>query len=440
MISIPELYTYFSQCSGVTTDSRSPQKDSLFIALRGERFDGNDFALDALAKGCAYAVVDRLEVAEQDPRCLHVHDAFAALTELARMHRRLLALPIIGITGTNGKTTTKELVSAVLRSTYTIGATVGNLNNQIGVPLTLLSFTSEMQYGVVEMGASHQGDIAELTAIAEPNFGLITNIGRAHLVGFGSYEGVIKAKCELYDWLGEHQGEAWVNADDLLLMQHSAPLACTTYGTGQQAFVRAALLEHPVGFFLAFSFYWQGEWYQVHTQLVGNYNLPNALAAVAVGLRLGVAPPDIVMALESYTPTNSRSQYVADTAHHNALIVDAYNANPSSMSTAIENFLATNSPRPKYLILGDMFELGLASREEHLALVRRLARETSGVTCYLVGCEFTALQEEVTAPHLQYFVSTDVLTEQLKTTPLVHALILIKASNGMHFSSLVDLC
>ena len=254
-MDILELYTYFKRCSGVTTDSRAPKRDSLFIALKGERFDGNDFALDALAKGCAYAVVDRAELAQKEARCLYVEDSFAALTELARMHRRRLALPIIGITGTNGKTTTKELISAVLRSTYTIGATMGNLNNQIGVPLTLLSFTPEMQYGVVEMGASHIGDIAELTAIAEPDFGLITNIGRAHLEGFGSFEGVTKAKCELYDWLGKHNGEAWVNADDPLLMQHSAPLVRTTYGTSREAFFRASLLDHPLGYFLAFAFY-----------------------------------------------------------------------------------------------------------------------------------------------------------------------------------------
>ncbi len=440
MISLEDLYAHFLQCDGVTTDSRSRRKGAMFIALRGERFDGNRFALDALTNGCTYAIVDDPKIAAEDTRCLLVEDSFTTLCDLGRMHRRKLALPIIGITGTNGKTTTKELISAVLGSTYTIGATVGNLNNQIGVPLTLLSFSPKMQYGVVEMGASHIGDIAQLTDIAEPDFGLITNIGKAHLAGFGSYEGVIRAKSELYEWLRDHNGEAWVHAEDPLLLECAKGLTYTTYGQSQEAFFRAEIIEHPLDCFLAIAFHWQGCRYQVHTQLVGKYNFPNVAGAVAVGLRLGVAPPDIVRALEEYTPTNSRSQYVASTSRENALIVDAYNANPSSMSTAIENFLSIKSERPKYLLLGDMFELGEASLAEHKAIVQRLAALSSDVTCYLVGSEFYTLQGMFPTSHLHYFVSTEALEERLRKKPIDHALILIKASNGMHFNSLVDLC
>lgn len=439
-MELNELYALYRSCAGgVTTDSRCVRRDSLFVALRGEHFDGNDYALKALSAGASFALVDSREVAQQDKRCLWVPDAYQTLVSLAQKHRKELGIPIIAITGTNGKTTTKELVAAILGSSFNVGFTQGNLNNQIGVPLTLLSFTESMAIGIVEMGASHKGDIAELTAIAEPNYGLITNVGRAHLEGFGSFEGIIATKCELYHWLKEHRGEAFVSVDDPILMEQAKELCRFTYGTQKDADLQGSLEIQVDSYFLTFTFYTKEQSYTVKTQLVGNYNLPNALAAIAIGLRFGVSPERIVQALEAYTPTNSRSQFIASTPHQNSLIVDAYNANPSSMQIAISNFLSAKSSNPKVVILGDMFELGHASLQEHKSLVEILQKH-SEVTGYLVGENFSAVAPTVCPTHLHFYPNTEALKEVLQAKPLSHNFILIKASNGMHFEPLVSLC
>lgn len=438
--TIEELYTLYLQAGSVTTDSRNCPPNALFFALKGERFDGNQFALSALQSGCSYAVVDNPQVAQEDARCILVNDVLRALTDLARYHRRKLAIPILGITGTNGKTTTKELIATVLRGRYSLGATVGNLNNQIGVPLTLLSLHHKHQIAVVEMGASHIGDINELTDIAKPNYALITNIGRAHLEGFGSYEGVIQAKSELYDYIRTHEGKVFVHSDDELLMKCASGLDTCTYGTGANALLRGELITHPEGCFLAFSFYWEGKRYEVNSHLVGNYNLPNALAAVSVGLFFGVAAEEIVALIEGYIPSNNRSQFIAATPWDNDLIVDAYNANPSSMATAIHNFVQVPSQRAKVMLLGDMYELGKASSDEHLAVIRLVEEHPEIERICLVGANFYAFRTETNAPNISFFPDRDALMEQLRTDPIRHSLILMKASNSMRFELLVALC
>ena len=345
-----ELYQLYLQHPQVTTDSRDCPQGSIFIALKGASFDGNKFAKSALEKGCSYAVVDEKEYAEEgDERFILVDDCLTTYKELAREHRRQFSIPVIGITGTNGKTTTKELVSAVLAEKYRVMHTEANYNNDVGVPKTLLRLTAEDEIAVVEMGASHPGDIKKLVDYVEPTCGLITNVGRAHLQGFGSFEGVMKTKGELYDFLKAHDGLVFLNTSN----EHLVDMA------------QQRELERIV----TFSWHVDGQpnVYEVHTHLVGTYNMDNMLAAIAVGLHFDVAPQQICHALESYQPSNNRSQ-LEQTAH-NWLIVDAYNANPTSMAAALDNFQRITVKQPKMVILGDMRELGSVSREEHQKVV-----------------------------------------------------------------------
>ena len=425
-MTVEELYSRLSECAGVTTDSRKCGPGLMFFALKGERFDGNEFVRGALDQGCSYAVMDdaaRYDAA--DGRMILVDNTLTALQQLAAYHRRQLGTTIIGITGTNGKTTTKELTSAVLRSTYNILCTQGNLNNSIGVPLTVLGLKPEHEYAIVEMGASHPGDIKELVEISQPDYGLITNVGKAHLLGFGSFDGVKKTKGELYDWIREHGGAVFVNRDNEHLQQMASGLPLIEYGKpGQDGLlVEGEVLEcNPF-----VKFRWRtggGEWHTVQTNLIGAYNVDNALAAITIGLKLGVTEDKASAAVAGYQPQNNRSQ-LTDTGR-NLLVVDAYNANPTSMAAAIENFSMIEAPE-KMLILGDMRELGEVSLSEHRQIVQLL--NAKGFTrVWLVGSEFA---EAAKGTDFRLFADVDAVNKELEIEPLSGFTILIKGSNSI---------
>ncbi len=420
-------YHCFLECIGVCTDTRSIQAGSMFFALKGPSFDANAFAADALEKGARYAVVDDPTVVKSD-RFILVGNVLLALQHLARFHRRQFDIPVIGITGTNGKTTTKELVHAVLNAAFETLATTGNLNNHIGVPLTLLRLSEQHRYAIIEMGANKPGDIEELANIAEPTHALITNIGKAHLEGFGSFDGVLRTKTELYRSLQERKGLAFVHADDPLLMEHSKMLQRYTYGTGAHADVRGEAMKS--GPFLSIEFNGtEGGHLHADLQLIGTYNLPNALAAVAIGRYFGVRDEIIVQALTSYRPSNSRSQFL-DTGR-NQLVLDAYNANPTSMAAALENFAGMSSSKPKLAILGDMLELGGTSRAEHRAIVD-MARNL-GMDVIFVGEQFASAGA---APDMVHS-DAETLLQVLERSPLTGRLILLKASRGTKLEKLV---
>ena len=475
------LYDLYKQHPCITTDSRDCPPGSIFIALHGDRFDGNKFALQALGKGCAYAIVDdpllstlnpqlstlksqpsnlKSQISNLNPQIsnlksqiITVPDTLQALKDLAREHRRQFDIPVIAITGTNGKTTTKELVRAVLAEKYNVLATEGNFNNDVGVPKTLLRLTKEHEIAIIEMGASHPGDIRTLAETAEPTCGIITNVGRAHLQGFGSFEGVVKTKGELYDYLRTRpDGLVFVDADNDHLVDMitdemwvtpyssdpekqysciSGEVAAPTEGTAQTPFLkfrwRKPLMELEQN----------GEsqkWHKVQTHMVGAYNLKNLLAAVAVGINFGVDRKAICHALESYVPTNSRSQFVATA--HNQIVVDAYNANPTSMMAALENFSAMPAEgRKKMLILGDMRELGADSEKEHQQLVDILGQTMPADSeVWLVGPEFGKSR----CP-FRKFTDVNQVKAQLQATPVEGRLILVKGSNGTHLYELPPL-
>ncbi len=397
-----KLISIFLNSAGVSIDSRLAA-GKMFFALRGVR-DGNDFAEDALRAGAVCAVVDRADVAARDERMILVDDTLTALQNMARVHREGLGIPIVAITGSNGKTTTKELTAAVLSKKYRVRATTGNLNNHIGVPLTLLSMSPETEVGIVEMGANHCGEIAALCAIAEPNYGLITNIGRAHLEGFGGEEGIRRGKGELYDWLVGNNGVALVRSTDAVLR---------------------AMVEERVGLNV--------EWYEDlefdNENLVGRYNIYNMSAAAAAGRLLGVGDDDIRDAIESYVPSNLRSQRV-EVAHDTTIVADCYNANPSSMELSLESFAALEDRRAKLLILGDMLELGAWSREEHRKVVE--AAEKIGET-WLVGNNFASVGDT----H-RHFKNSDELLDYLACNPIRDRLVLLKGSNGVGLNRVID--
>ena len=403
-MDIKELYKLYQQHPQITTDSRDCPEGSIFLALRGETFDGNKFAVQALQKGCSYAIVDTApSLSKEDEalaeRIIVVKDTLQTFKDLAREHRRQFDIPVIGITGTNGKTTTKELVAAVLSKKYKVLYTQGNFNNDVGVPKTLFRLTKEHEMAVVEMGASHPGDIKTLAETAEPTCGLVTNVGRAHLQGFGSFEGVIKTKCELYDFLRtQENGLIFINADNEHLMKQigdDEELWLSPYSThvdNQFSCISGELISCDP--FVKFR--WreplmvleeQGrstKWHKVQTHLIGAYNLDNLLAAITVGINFGVDRKSICEALESYEPSNNRSQLTV--TDHNHLVVDAYNANPTSMKAAIDNFKLMHADR-KMVILGKMGELGDVSQEEHQKLVDMLS-EARFEQVWLVGDEF----------------------------------------------------
>ncbi|MDR0711853.1 MAG: UDP-N-acetylmuramoyl-tripeptide--D-alanyl-D-alanine ligase [Prevotellaceae bacterium] len=426
MSGIAQLHNIFLSSSGVCTDSRKVFRGCIFFALKGSNFNGNAYAAAALAQGAAYAVAD--ENVGKGARYLKVDSVLKTLQELAAYHRRCLNLPIVAITGTNGKTTTKELVAATLSRKFCVAATRGNLNNHIGVPLTLLGMNKDTQLGIVEMGANHPGEIADLCRIAQPNAGLITNVGKAHLEGFGSLEGVKKAKGELYSYLAQHQGQVfcWSGSADLKeMMQAHGVQHAIMYGLRENN-VRAdgGSGDNP---FLSLHAANRDIW---QTKLVGSYNVANVLAAVAVGRYFGVGEEDIRKAVETYEPQNHRSQLL-QTAR-NTIIVDAYNANPTSMAAAVSNFAQLNAGS-KALILGDMLELGKDAKSEHEQILRLLQQE--GLPeAYLVGAYFSSVAEK---PYLS-FADSAALCEYLKNNSIKNHLILLKGSRGMQLENALE--
>lgn len=434
IMDISHLYNIYREHPVVTTDSRKCPEGSIFIALKGASFDGNKFAASALEKGCSYAVVDEKEFApEGDDRYLLVDDALVAYKELAREHRREFDIPVVGITGTNGKTTTKELVSAVLREKYCVLNTEANFNNDVGVPRTLLRLTPEHEIAVVEMGASHPGDIEKLVKYVEPTCGLITNVGRAHLQGFGSFEGVMRTKGELYDFLKASDGLVFLNESNeyLVEMARERQLERTeSYGRDGEGHVSGTVLScSPM---LRFSWQVEGQpnVYEVQTQLIGAYNIDNMLAAITVGLHYGVAPAAICHALEAYKPSNDRSQLMVTAT--NSLIVDAYNANPTSMDAALQNFRDMEATA-KMAILGDMRELGEASAAEHQHIVDEAAK--FGLkNVWLVGEEFAK-----TNTQFRKFKDVAEVKAEIARQPIEHHTILIKGSNGTRLFELPEL-
>lgn len=430
-MEIEALYEIYRQHPVITTDSRDCPEGSIFLALKGESFDGNKFAASALDKGCAYAIVDEKEYADaNDKRYIVVDDCLATFKALARHHRRQFHIPVIGITGTNGKTTTKELVAAVLGEKYNVLFTQGNFNNDVGVPKTLFRLSPEHDIAVVEMGASHPGDIKTLVETVEPEYGIITNVGKAHLQGFGSFEGVVRTKGELYDFLrGNPSSKVFIDAGNEHLMRIADGLHLIKYGVGESEglSVRGEVVECAP--FLHFR-WTDGEcWYDVNTHLIGSYNIYNMLAAATIGMHFGVSPEQICHALSSYEPSNNRSQ-LTETAH-NHLIVDAYNANPTSMAAALRNF-RDMQVEPKMAILGDMRELGEQSEEEHQKVVDFLA-EAHLDNIWLVGEAFAK-----TKTSLRKFADIEEVKAAIAADQPQGYYILIKGSNGIKLYQLPE--
>lgn len=427
-MEISALYEIFKKYPLVTTDTRNSPENSIFFALKGANFNGNQYAQKALEQGCSYAVVDEEEYVVND-RTILVEDSLKALQQLANYHRRQLKIPIIGITGSNGKTTTKELVSAVLAKEYNVIFTEGNLNNHIGVPLTLLKMNKQHEVAVVEMGANHEGEIKFLSEIVEPNYGLITNVGHAHLEGFGSFENIIKTKCELYDYIRNRKdGRVFMNFNNPYLMSRSAGLNPMYYGTDEDLFISGNVLElNP---YLKFQWKSIDSHFMVQTKLIGDYNLFNALAAAAIGRYFGVRSEYISDAIEEYEPSNNRSQLKK--TKKNMLIIDAYNANPTSMHAALENFLNMNVNN-KSLIIGEMKELGDNSEKEHQKVVNYIADHNFDKV-FLVGENF----EKIDKHKYPYYKSSDSLKDYLSKNPLEDQYILIKGSRGVHLEDCID--
>ena len=443
------LYPAYLKSRCVTTDSRAIVEGCIFFAFKGATFDGNAFAPEALRRGAALCVVEDPQYC-CDSRCILVPDVLGTLQDLARYHREQLGIPVIGITGTNGKTTTKELVRSVLAKRYRTHATSGNFNNHLGVPLTLLSMPADTEVLIVEMGANHPGEIDMLCGIAQPDYGLITNVGKAHLEGFGSFEGVVHTKTELYRFVASRCGTVFVDADNDILMEQASRLATiaevpsmvpgyipglpavmgacnakkqfslVSYGAAEDADVKGSLVGSDP--FMRFCIEDGDEVYSIATQLLGNYNFGNAMAAAAVGSFFGVDCFDIKTAIEEYEPANKRSQYKS--GPHNNLILDCYNANPSSMKVAIDNFAAMKCDH-KVVMLGGMKELGSESAREHEALVQRI-EECGFERVVLVGREFSVKSNE----RLLWFEDVEKAKHHFEECPLSGATILLKGSNS----------
>jgi UDP-N-acetylmuramoyl-tripeptide--D-alanyl-D-alanine ligase len=432
-MNISDLYSKFLKHPVVSTDTREIKAGSIFFALKGENFNGNRFAEQALKSGAAYAVVDEKEYVS-DERCILVEDVLTSLQALAAHHRKTLGLPVIAITGSNGKTTSKELIHAVLSSKMNVLATRGNLNNHIGVPLTLLSITEDHELAIVEMGANHQGEIAMLCKIADPDYGVITNIGKAHLEGFGGIEGVKKGKGELYDYIHEKKGRLFVHGDDDVLISLAGSTEKTTYGTRKLYDIVGAISSNDK----YISFQWATRYNAasikksevVNTQIVGVYNYYNLLCAACIGNFFRLEDHLINKALSEYVPSNNRSQL--HKTERNTLILDYYNANPSSMSLALENFSGMDYPE-KVVILGDMLELGDESKREHQAILNIIAGKNFR-SAFLVGPLF---RDAGTAPGTQSFMNSDELNEFLRLHPLKDTAILIKGSRGIKLEKVI---
>ena len=426
-MSIIDLYDLFIHNPQITKDSRNCPKGSIFFALKGDKFDGNQYAGKALASGCVYAVIDNPDYYIGE-RTILVDNVLKTLQQLAHHHRKVLGLPIIGITGTNGKTTTKELLAAVLSTKFNLLYTEGNFNNHIGVPLTLLRLTHDHEMAVIEMGASHPGDIKELVDIVHPNYGIITNVGRAHLEGFGSFEGVIRTKGELYDYIRRSKGKIFIKKENEYLQSIAKGIEQITYGNGDDAFASGQVVSCDP--FLVFNWKQQGKLHTVETHMIGSYNLDNVLAAVAVGRFFKIPAERISRAIAAYEPTNNRSQFKK--TENNELIIDAYNANPSSMKVALDNFI-TMPVQPKAIILGDMRELGPTSDELHAEVVEQIKKGQFDKV-FLCGEHFSKVGKEFSP-----FATTEAMVEELRKQPLKGYHILIKGSHSMGLEKLADI-
>lgn len=424
MNTLETIYQLYSKKYIVTTDSRKVEPGCVFVALKGEHFDGNDFAYQVANDNIAACVIaDRKDLPKHE-RLFIVDDSLTALQQLAKLHREKCGTPIIGITGTNGKTTTKELVSAVLSQKYNITYTQGNFNNHLGVPLTLLQIKPDTEIAVVEMGANHPKEIELLCSLAQPNFGIITNIGKAHIEGFGSFEGVIKTKNELYDYLRNTNGTVFLNNDNQLLKDLAHDLKTVKYGKDNTADCNAKMLSsNPY-----LSINWDGN--IINTNLVGDYNFENVMAAITAGLHFNIEPNLIIKALEDYSPTNNRSQFIK--SDKNEIVMDAYNANPVSMSNAIKNFRNISDDK-HLLILGDMKELGNESLNEHQEIIN-LINSLDFNNVILVGTEFSKVNHNFVS-----FLNVDELISHINQNEISGRKILVKGSNSIHLGKIINL-
>lgn len=421
-LEIENLYTVFKKCPRISTDSRNIVKDSIFFALKGTHFDGNTFAEKALDNGAAFIVIDNPNYYKNE-RCLLVNDALITLQQLALEHRKHLNIPVLGITGSNGKTTTKELIACVLGTQFNCLATKGNLNNHIGVPLTILSVTPDTQIAVVEMGANHIGEIQELCDIALPDYGIITNIGKAHLEGFKNIENIIHTKAALYRSVEKNGRSVFVNADDDLLLKLSAHQKRTTYSLTNEGETKVQIADTDP----YLSLVWNN--FMLKTHLFGVYNIYNVLAAISVGKFFKISDNNIVKAISSYTPVNNRSQIIKTNC--NTIIMDAYNANPTSMDAAIKSFLEIKEGE-KVLILGDMLELGNDSEQEHKKIVELLVK--GGVKeVLLVGEVFSYVGKGI----FNAFSNNEELKQYLESNKFQGKTILVKGSRGIKLENIL---
>lgn len=429
--SAEEIFRIFLKHRRICTDTRHIVPGSIFFALKGENFDANTFAADAIEKGCTCAVIDNPKYAGKN--CLLVENSLDTLRQIAVMYRKSLMIPVIGITGTNGKTTTKELVRSVLSVRFKTYATEGNLNNHIGVPLSLLSIPAEAEIAIIEMGANHPGEIAELCRIALPTYGIITNVGKAHLEGFGTFENILKTKTALYEFLRKVDGKAFVSRNNTLLMKASETIERYCYGTSPDNFLQMTPLESR-GSCLCCCLHSSATSVgnvEVHTHLVGSYNLENVAAAACAGRYFGLNDSEIREGIENYKPSNLRSQSIK--AGSNTLIADTYNANPTSMEAALDNFFHLQASDKKAVILGDMLELGKASDEEHQNIVNRLVA-IHIPEAFIVGKCFAKTKYP---EHFHSFADVDQLIAFLQKNPLANRCILIKGSHGIHLEKAV---
>ncbi len=429
MPSIEHLYSLYLKSCTLCADSREKCNGSIFIALRGDNFNGNKFAGQALDNGCSFAIIDEKEY-KKDERYLLVDDVLCTLQNLAKYHRSQLDIPVICITGTNGKTTTKELVNDVLDSSYKVSSTKGNLNNHIGVPLTILDIPANTEIAVIEIGANHIGEIDFLCQIAKPNYGLITNIGKAHLQGFGSLDGVKQAKGELFVFLKENGGKAFVNSGNETLMELSRTLDCVYYGSQyEEKYSGRIISETP--FLSVEGVIDKSDNFILNTKLSGAYNFENVLAAICIGSYFNISKETIKGAIEAYTPNNNRSQVIV--TENNTILLDAYNANPMNMRAMISSF--SNDPADnKMIILGDMLELGEYSEEEHIGILE-LVKECSFSKVILVGEQFAKINKALACEH---FNNVHDAGQWIQENPPIGMKILLKASRGIGLEALLE--
>jgi len=426
-MEIKEIYNYFLQTTGIATDNRKIQKDNMFVALKGDNFNGNKFALSALENGAKFAIIDEPEF-KIDDRFILVEDSLTALQQLASYHRNQLNITIIGLTGSNGKTTTKELINAVLSQKFKTKATLGNLNNHIGVPLTLLSFDATTEIGIVEMGANHQKEIEMLCDICQPDFGYITNFGKAHLEGFGGTEGVIKGKSELYEYLSLNKKTAFVNTDDVIQNEKTKNLNRIIFGQNNtNNFVNITSIETNPMVKIVF------EDTIIQSHLIGLYNANNINAAITIGKHFGVTNDKIKFGLENYIPNNNRSQLLVKNS--NKIILDAYNANPSSMNAALTNFFQLQE-KNKVAILGDMFELGTESSDEHKKLIEFCFNQED-ITFHFIGAAFFVHKNSNS--NMIFYESFESFQSEFTNQKTENSFLLIKGSRGMSLERTLEI-